>query len=121
MDLETYYRFVLALLFVLGLIGSAAWAIKRFGVERRLLGRAQGRRRRLSILEVQPLDARRKLVLLRRDTVEHLVLLSANQELLIESGIEAAEISETPNVKSEAGGFPPISIGLEALRKRKAS
>ena len=38
-----------------------------------------------------PLDARRKLVLLRRDATEHLVLLGAGQDLLLEAGIAAPE------------------------------
>lgn len=88
MDLDTYFRFVLALVFVLGLIGALAWAARRFGLAGRLAA-TTGKSRRVKIVEVTPLDARHRLVLLRRDDVEHLVLLGAGADLLIERGIEA--------------------------------
>ncbi len=93
MDLETYFKFVLALIFVLGLIAALAWTARRFGLGGKLVPNAG--RRRLSVSEVMPLDALRKLVLLRRDGTEHLVLLGPGPDLLLESGIapprEAAE------------------------------
>lgn len=86
MDLETYFKFVLALVFVLGLIAALAWTARRFGLGGKLV--ANTGRRRLAVSEVMPLDARRKLVLLRRDGTEHLVLLGPGPDLLLESGIE---------------------------------
>jgi len=82
-----YIRFALALLFVLGLISACAWFGKRMGLTARVRqSRGAGR---LSVSEVQAVDARRKLVLIRRDNREHLVLLNGDRDLLIESGIEA--------------------------------
>lgn len=86
METESYLRFVLALAFVLGLIGLLAMLAKRFN-----LGfptpMKTGRDRRLAVVEVAPIDSRRRLVLLRRDGVEHLVLLGPGQDVVIESGI----------------------------------
>lgn len=76
---------LLALVFVLGLVGAMAVTARRFGFGYRTPGR--GGRRRLSIVEAMPVDAKRRLVLLRRDATEHLVLLGTGSELLIESGI----------------------------------
>lgn len=88
-----YLRFGLALLFVLGLIGACSWFGKRMGLAPRVRG--AGGRNRLSVIEVQAVDARRKLVLIRRDTVEHLILLNGDRDLLIESSIDArADIKE---------------------------
>jgi len=85
-ETESYLRFVLALAFVLGLIGLLAMLAKRFN-----LGfptpMKTGRDRRLAVVEVAPIDSRRRLVLLRRDGVEHLVLLGPGQDVVIESGI----------------------------------
>jgi flagellar protein FliO/FliZ len=39
------------------------------------------------VLETLPLDALRKLVLIRRDASEHLLLLSPNGDRLVEGGI----------------------------------
>jgi flagellar protein FliO/FliZ len=47
----------------------------------------RGTRRRLSIVEVLPIDGKRRLVLLRRDDVEHLVLIGTHDDLVVESAI----------------------------------
>ena len=93
MPLDTYFRFLLALVFVLALIGGCAWLAKRFGFGIRTGGNAlgiRGRKARLGIVEVQSLDARRKLVLVRRDDVEHLIVLGASGETVVETNIRAA-------------------------------
>lgn len=94
MEPGLYLRFLVALVFVLGLIGLIAWLAKRFGLAGRLAPTA-GRERRLEIVEVRPLDGKRRLVLLRRDSVEHLVLTGADSDLLIETGIRAPASDET--------------------------
>ncbi len=43
--------------------------------------------RRIGVVEVSPLDSRRKLVLVRRDDVEHLLVLSPTEETVIERNI----------------------------------
>jgi len=86
MEIETYVRFLAALVLVLALIGGFAWAARRFGVGH-ALATTRGASPRLAVVEVKALDSRRKLVLLRRDTTEHLVLLGPNQDLLIEPGV----------------------------------
>ena len=43
--------------------------------------------KRVHIVEITQLDSRRRLVLIRRDDCEHLVLLSNDRELVIEAGI----------------------------------
>lgn len=86
METESYLRFVLALAFVLGLIGLLAMLAKRFNLGFPTPMRT-GRDRRLAVVEVAPIDSRRRLVLLRRDGVEHLVLLGPGQDVVIESGI----------------------------------
>lgn len=86
MDLDIILRFTLALLFVLALIGLFAWAARRFGLTGRL-GPVMGKTRRLRVVEVQPIDPKTRLVLLRRDDVEHLVLVGPAGGLVVESGI----------------------------------
>ena len=90
MDID-YFRFLLALAFVLGLIALVAWLARRMGLGGMLAGHAArgGRRaaRRLGVIEVAPLDARRRLVLVRRDEVEHLLLLGPDGDRIIETGI----------------------------------
>jgi flagellar protein FliO/FliZ len=84
MDTNPALQATLSLLLVLGLILLCTWAIRRYGGVNRLTGRGQ---RRLGIVEVAALDARRRLVLVRRDEVEHLLLLGPSHDLVIESQI----------------------------------
>jgi flagellar protein FliO/FliZ len=105
MEFYDYLRFIFALVFVLALIGLFAWLAKRFGFGGQAPLRA-AKGRRLSIIEVTPLDPRRRLVLLRRDEVEHLILLGATSETVIETNIrhEAEQMAPAqPPVQSEAG------------------
>ncbi len=83
MGFDTYWRFVLALAFVVLLILACAYVARRLGLGGRL---ATSGGRRLAILEVLPLDGKRRLVLLKRDGVEHLLLLGINSDLVIERG-----------------------------------
>lgn len=85
MDIDGYLKFVLALAFVLGLIGLLALLLRRYGPGSVMVPRRKGQGRRLRIVEVAAIDARRRLVLVKRDDREHLILLGANSELLIES------------------------------------
>lgn len=91
--MDAYLRFVAALVFVLGLIGAFAWVVRRFGP--RGIGAHHAKRgRRLAVVEVAPVDARRRLVLVRRDGVEHLLLLGATQDLVIETGLGARDVPQ---------------------------
>jgi flagellar protein FliO/FliZ len=85
MSLTALAQTGLSLVFVLALIGGCAWVAHRFGFARRVV---TGNTRRLSILEVAPVDAKRRLVLVRRDNREHLLLVGPAGDLLIESAIE---------------------------------
>ena len=94
MEYETYLRFALALVLVLGLIAIFAWALRRFGFGGAL--RAD-KRRRLQILETTPLGPRHRLVLIRRDQMEHLLLLGPEGDLVVERGIEHATFEQEMN------------------------
>jgi len=88
-----YLRFVLALVFVLGLIGAFGLLVRRYGPGAGLAVRPRGQDRRLAVTEVLTLDARRRLVLVRRDDVEHLLLLGQEGDRVVESGIRVASPS----------------------------
>ena len=85
MDISSYLRFLLALMFVVGMIGALAYMAKRSLPMFRTIN--TGPTRRIGIVEVMSLDARRRLVLLRRDGVEHLVILSPTSETVVETNI----------------------------------
>ena len=85
-DAVNYLKFILALVFVLGLIGGFAILAKRAGLGNR--GPiVRGKSKRLSIIESMSLDPKRRVVLIRRDNAEHLVLLGVQNEQIIETGL----------------------------------
>jgi flagellar protein FliO/FliZ len=86
---DTYWRLVGALVLVLALIFAVAWIAKRLGLGGRL-ATPRGKRR-LSVQEVLPLDGKRRLVLLKRDGIEHLLLLGLHDDIVIETGIAPLE------------------------------
>ena len=102
MEVTDYLRFVAALAFVVALIVGLAWGVRRFG----LVGAAAVARRsgdrRLAVVEVLPVDTKRRLLLLRRDGIEHLVMLGAERDLVIEIGVRAP--AEPYAAVSQEGG-----------------
>jgi flagellar biogenesis protein FliO len=82
-------RFFLAFLIVLGLIGAAAWAVRRFG-STRFTGAVRGRQPRLAVIEYATVDTRRRLLLVRRDNVEHLMMIGGPTDVVVEANIVRA-------------------------------
>lgn len=82
-------RFFLAFLIVLGLIGVAAWAVRRFG-SARIGGAVRGRQPRLAVIDYATVDARRRLILVRRDNIEHLVMIGGPTDVVVEANIVRA-------------------------------
>ena len=88
-QLEQYWQFGAALIFVLALIGILFWVLQRIG-----LGGGKGRRgTRLGIVEAAVVDKKRRLVLIRRDSVEHLVMIGGPQDVVVENNISRREPS----------------------------
>jgi len=103
MDADTLFRFALALAFVLALIALVAWIARRL----RLGGPLMTARRpsRLGVVEVLTLDARRRLVLLKRDDREHLVLLGPSGDIVVERGRPAPRFDLSQPAPAPSG--PP--------------
>ena len=83
MDLSVYIRFIVALIFVLSLIGLIYWCAQRFGLRRLLGDKIAGGR--IEIIETKRINTKFQLVLIRRDTATHLILLGADNGMLIET------------------------------------
>jgi len=101
-NLTDIFYSIAALLFVIALIGLAGAAARRMGFGFNTPVK-KGKKNRLSIVEMKSLDAKRRLVLLRRDDTEHLILLGGDTALLIENAITPPE--ETPE-ETEAADAP---------------
>ena len=101
MESWDYLRFFLALVFVLGLIGILAVLARRTGLGFPITAIKPIQKRRLSVVEVTAVDGRRRMVLVRRDNIEHLLLISPSSEMLIETNIAADPVDITTNSSSD--------------------
>ncbi len=81
---------------IYGVAGLIALAIIALILVKLLSGGVRGRRgNRLSISEYYEIDKTRRLVLVRRDEVEHLILIGGNQDVVVESGFGSPLMSPT--------------------------
>jgi flagellar protein FliO/FliZ len=81
-------RFVVAFVLVLGLIGAGALLWRRFFGAGPLspLG-PRSRQPRLAVIDAAAVDARRRLILIKRDNVEHLLMIGGPTDIVVESNI----------------------------------
>jgi hypothetical protein len=104
MELPAPVNFIIAFVVVLVLIGAATWLVRRFGVTR-LDAAARGRQPRLAVIDAAAVDGRRKLVIIRRDNVEHLLMIGGPTDVVIETNIVrvAAAAREAPASRANGG------------------
>ena len=96
--------------FILLFILVIALLLLVFAILRRVTGGtfvAGGRNRqvRLSVTDAAAVDNRRRLVLVRRDDVEHLILIGGPSDLVIEQNIR--QFARQPRVEPPASGPTP--------------
>jgi len=104
MGMDGYLRFILALVFVIALIGVLAVLTRRLGFGFPVGVSKSTGERRIEVVEIAPLDARRKLVLVRRDDVEHLLVVSPTTELVVERGIrDGSDFRDALEAATERG------------------
>ena len=77
-----------ALIIVLVLVVAGLWALKLLFKASGSV--ARGRQRRLAVMDTLNMDAKRSLVLIRRDDVEHLLVIGGTQDVVVETGISGA-------------------------------
>ncbi len=83
----TAVKFFIAFAVVFALIGVTAWLIRRFGSGALSGSGARGRAPRLAVIEAGAVDGRRKLVLIRRDNTEHLLMIGGPTDIVVEANI----------------------------------
>ncbi len=87
--LQPYFTMIALVLIAIFVLVLVVVIFKSFN------SRVRGRKgSRLGISEYYELDKTRRLVLVRRDDVEHLMLVGGNQDVVIESGIPSAMMSQ---------------------------
>jgi hypothetical protein len=69
-------------------------------------GAQRGRRSRLGVIDTYDVDRQRRLILLRRDNVEHLVMIGGPNDVLVEATIRRA-------VQSQRSAVPPGQVAAQ--------
>lgn len=76
-------RFIFSFAGVIALILLVAWIIKRLGLEKRLAGLRKDAM--IAVAETCHIDARHKLVVVRRGDLHHLLVIGQGSTVLVES------------------------------------
>src|SRR5206468_4129385 len=107
--------FFFAFVAVLALIGLAAWLVRRFAGNRLGANTTRGRMPRLAVIDAAAVDGRRRLVLVRRDNIEHLLMIGGPTDIVVEPNIVRAtpardQIAQRPVAGAEpAPRLPPLA------------
>jgi hypothetical protein len=108
-DVPLAVRFLVAFVIVLALIGAAAWAVRRFGANRLGANAMRGRQPRLAVIDAAAVDGRRRLVLIRRDNVEHLIMIGGPSDIVIEPSIVRASAAPREAPAARPPGVPEVA------------
>jgi flagellar protein FliO/FliZ len=109
--------FFFAFVAVLALIGAVAWLIRRFASNRLGANTQRGRMPRLAVIDAAAVDGRRRLVLVRRDNIEHLLMIGGPTDIVVEPNIVRAtsgrdQLPPRPAVASPDGAQPARIVPL---------
>jgi flagellar biogenesis protein FliO len=87
-------KILLFLVVALGLLALAFWLVRRFAGGRLGSAATRGRQPRLAVIDQAAVDGRRRLVLIRRDNVEHLLIIGGPTDVVVEPNILRAATAQ---------------------------
>ena len=96
--------FFFAFVAVLALIGAAAWLVRRFAGSRLGANTNRGRMPRLAVIDAAAVDGRRRLVLVRRDNIEHLLMIGGPTDIVVEPNIVRATTRDQMSPRPAVAG-----------------
>jgi flagellar protein FliO/FliZ len=100
------FLFFFSFVAVLALIGLAAWLVRRFAGNRLGANTNRGRMPRLAVIDAAAVDGRRRLVLVRRDNIEHLLMIGGPTDIVVEPNIVRAMPGRDQMPPRPAAGEP---------------
>jgi flagellar protein FliO/FliZ len=114
MEFDTLILGVATVLFAIALAALMVWAFRAFFGSSSPSTFLKTREKRLGVVETASVDSKRKLFLVRRDDVEHLVLIGGPVDIVVEAGIKGHPHLGPPHddviiAKTEAR--PPADYG----------
>lgn len=104
--MQAPFTFIAAFVVVLALIALAAWLVRRFAGNNISNSANRGRMPRLAVIDAAAVDGRRRLVLVRRDNVEHLLMIGGPTDVVVELNIVRAMPARDAAPQRPAGELP---------------
>src|SRR2546429_4613159 len=104
------WTFLFAFIAFRALIGVPAWLVRRFANTRLGANTQRGRIPRRAVTDAAAVDGRRRLVLVRRDNVEHLLMIGGPSDIVVESNIVRAMPNRDQMAPRPAVGEQPPRI-----------
>jgi flagellar biogenesis protein FliO len=110
-------KVVLFVIVVLGLLAMAFWLLRRFGGGRLGSDATRGRQLRLAVIDQATVDSRRRLVLIRRDNVEHLLIIGGPSDVVVEQNIVRAATAVRETGSARPPPMPRVPLGEDSMRQ----
>jgi flagellar protein FliO/FliZ len=107
---QNFGLFIFAFVGVLALIGGVAWLVRRFAGNRLGANTNRGRMPRLAVIDAAAVDGRRRLVLVRRDNIEHLLMIGGPTDIVVEQNIVRAMPGRDQIPQRPVGAEPQARI-----------
>jgi flagellar protein FliO/FliZ len=105
-DLSVPVKFGVAFVVVLAVLGVGGYLMRRFTTGNLAVPGPRGRQQRLTILDSASVDGRRRLVLVRRDNVEHLLLIGGPTDVVVEPNIDRTGAAATAPLRDTKPSLP---------------
>ena len=112
--MQQIFTIILAILAIAALVGVAIWLVQRFGTGRGGASTQRGRMPRLAVIDAAVVDGKRRLVLIRRDNVEHLLMIGGANDIIVEPNIVRA-IPAREQMPQRPGAAPELPPRIAPL------
>src|SRR5262245_42857070 len=113
---QTGLKVFLFVIVVLALLALAFWLVRRFAGGRLGGGATRGRQPRLAVIDQATVDSRRRLVLIRRDNVEHLLIIGGPSDVVVEPNIVRAATAVPETGPRRPPAMPRAPFGEDSTR-----
>ncbi len=108
-DMSVPAKFLFAFIVVLAVLGIGGYLMRRFTGGALAVSGPRGRQPRLAVIDAASVDGRRRLVLVRRDNVEHLLLIGGPTDIVVEPNIAKNGAAASPAITTATAAATPAS------------
>ncbi len=91
-DGAMFIKFIFAFIFVISLMFFISWVAKKMGLSNNI--NMNNAKKRLAISSYMAIDHKHRLYIVKRDDVEHLILIGPNKQTVVEKNIVTDAIKE---------------------------